>query len=129
MSYTIPSLTFIFKAMHHLIEINQKIAELQKQAEDLKISEREAVVADINAKINAFGLVATELAFPVKQRKVRASKEAKPQKPAKSKNPVPAKYKGPHGELWSGRGLQPRWLTQAINAGQDRASFFVGASK
>jgi DNA-binding protein H-NS len=38
-----------------------------------------------------------------------------------------AKYKGPHGEAWSGRGRTPRWL-QALEAeGRDRREFLVAA--
>ncbi len=38
-----------------------------------------------------------------------------------------AKYKGPNGEAWSGRGRTPRWL-QALEAeGRDRREFMVAA--
>ena len=112
--------------MTTLIEINQQIEALQKQADELRVSERASTIAEINTKIAAFGLKPTELTFPAKKRKVREAQEGKV-KARKSKNPVPPKFKGPKGELWSGRGLQPRWLTQAIAAGQARESFAIAA--
>ena len=127
MLYTELSLTFIFEIMPSLIEINQQIADLQKQAEELLVTERATTVAEINAKIAAFGLKASELSFPAKEVKVRAAKESKAQKERKPKNTVAAKYKGPNGELWSGRGLQPRWLSQAIASGHARESFCLAA--
>ena len=41
---------------------------------------------------------------------------------------VAAKYKGPNGETWSGRGLKPRWMTAAIKAGSKQEDFAIGAN-
>lgn len=39
--------------------------------------------------------------------------------------PVPAKFRGPNGETWSGRGRMPKWL-QALEAeGKSRKDFAV----
>ncbi len=38
---------------------------------------------------------------------------------------VPAKYRGPRGETWSGRGLRPRWLTAAIKEGKKPDDFLI----
>ena len=38
---------------------------------------------------------------------------------------VAAKYRGPNGETWAGRGAQPRWLTAAIKDGQKREDFLI----
>jgi DNA-binding protein H-NS len=38
---------------------------------------------------------------------------------------VPAKYRGPRGETWAGRGAQPRWLAEAIKAGQSPEDFLI----
>ena len=38
---------------------------------------------------------------------------------------VAAKYKGPNGETWSGRGLKPRWLTAEIKKGKKLESFAI----
>lgn len=36
----------------------------------------------------------------------------------KPKGALPAKYRGPNGEEWSGRGRNPKWLQAAIDAGK-----------
>jgi DNA-binding protein H-NS len=38
---------------------------------------------------------------------------------------VPAKYRGPQGETWAGRGAKPRWLAEAIKAGESPEDFLI----
>ena len=38
-----------------------------------------------------------------------------------------AKYRGPNGEEWSGRGLTPRWLSALIAAGRTKEEFAIAA--
>jgi DNA-binding protein H-NS len=39
---------------------------------------------------------------------------------------VAAKYRGPSGELWAGRGATPRWLVAAMNeTGKKREDFLI----
>ena len=38
---------------------------------------------------------------------------------------VPAKYKGPKGELWAGRGARPRWLVAAMKGSKKKLSDFL----
>jgi DNA-binding protein H-NS len=42
---------------------------------------------------------------------------------------VAPKYKGPHGEVWSGRGKTPRWLTAAMSEGKHPHDFLIGQPK
>jgi DNA-binding protein H-NS len=42
---------------------------------------------------------------------------------------VAPKYKGPHGEKWSGRGKKPRWLTAAMSEGKRFEDFLIDAPK
>ena len=42
---------------------------------------------------------------------------------------VAPKYKGPHGETWSGRGLKPRWLTIAMRQGKQPNDFLICKQK
>jgi DNA-binding protein H-NS len=42
---------------------------------------------------------------------------------------VAPKYKGPHGEEWSGRGKKPRWLTIAMSEGKQLNDFLIGKTK
>jgi DNA-binding protein H-NS len=39
--------------------------------------------------------------------------------------PVEAKYQGPNGETWSGRGRLPKWLHAAEAEGKSRDSFLI----
>jgi|RhiMethySRZTD1v2_1073278.scaffolds.fasta_scaffold91888_3 DNA-binding protein H-NS len=39
---------------------------------------------------------------------------------------VPPKYRGPHGETWSGRGLRPKWLTAELKSGHKLDDFLIG---
>jgi DNA-binding protein H-NS len=38
---------------------------------------------------------------------------------------IAPKYRGPHGETWTGRGMHPRWLTKAINEGKRPSDFLI----
>jgi DNA-binding protein H-NS len=38
---------------------------------------------------------------------------------------VPAKYRGPSGDTWAGRGARPRWLVAAIKGGKKLDDFLI----
>ena len=38
---------------------------------------------------------------------------------------VPAKYRGPSGETWAGRGATPKWLTALMKQGRKRDEFLI----
>jgi DNA-binding protein H-NS len=42
---------------------------------------------------------------------------------------VAPKYRGPHGEKWSGRGLKPKWLTIAMSEGKQLEDFLIDTPK
>lgn len=120
--------------MSNLIEIQSQIEKLQKQANEIKTREFDKTVQDILAKMGAFGITLKDLQ-PGKSRKTGkrvgnpiagATKRAGTR--AKSKaagTAVAAKYRGPNGETWSGRGLMPRWLAGLISQGQTRDEFLI----
>lgn len=103
--------------MNNLIDIQNQIAILQKQAEEIKAQEFNKTVQEIQAKMAAFGITLADLDGG----KSRARKVTS----AKSANPAPAKYRGPNGETWSGRGLMPRWLAALVAQGQSKESFAI----
>ena len=41
---------------------------------------------------------------------------------------VAAKYRGPDGETWAGRGAMPRWMAAAIKEGKKRDDFLIDKS-
>ena len=95
-------------------DVVAKIAELQRQAEELKKQERKAVIKEVKTKIAEFGLTAADLGLAGKQAIAKAPSAVK----AKYRNPVT-------GETWSGRGIAPRWVQDAERAGKARESFLI----
>ena len=57
-----------------------------------------------------------------------AANDVHPRGPRKGHKVAP-KYKGPHGEKWSGRGKTPRWLTAAMSEGKQLNDFLIGKLK
>lgn len=119
--------------MSNLIDIQSQIEKLQKQASEIKAKELNSTVQDILAKMQAFGITIKDLqsAKPAKAGKAVRGKKAAAKKPAKASKTagvaVAAKYRGPNGETWSGRGLTPKWLVALVAQGQSKESFAVNA--
>jgi DNA-binding protein H-NS len=120
--------------MSNLIDLQSQIEKLQKQAADLKSKEFNSTVADIRAKMAAYGITMKDLGGKAGAKKgkpgrpAKASKTGKTAKPRKSKAsgvPVAAKFRGPNGETWSGRGLTPKWLSALIATGRSKSDFAV----
>ena len=119
--------------MSNLIDLQSQIEKLQKQANEIKAKEFSSTVQEILAKMQAFGITVKDLqsAKPARGAKAgrgkdAAGKTAKPAKaPKKSAQPVAAKYRGPNGETWSGRGLTPKWLAALVAQGQSRDAFLI----
>jgi len=119
--------------MSNLIEIQSQIEKLQKQASEIKAREFGKTVQDILVKMQAFGITLKDLQ-PGKVRGTKGkSKTATTVKSAVSKAKkkekvaavVAAKYRGPNGETWSGRGLTPRWLAALVAQGQAKEEFAI----
>ena len=92
----------------------------QKKALDQKISalraaERQEAIAKVRALLAEHGLTVADIqATPAKTAKGLSGKK------------VAAKYRDPQtGSTWTGRGLKPRWLTEALSQGKSLADFAV----
>jgi DNA-binding protein H-NS len=123
--------------VNNLIDIQSQIEKLQKQANEIKAKDFQSTVQEILLKMQAFGITVKDL------QSVKVGKAAKagrgrpkaavgkavkvPKAPKKSTTPVAAKYRGPNGEAWSGRGLTPRWLSTLIAQGQSKEAFAINA--
>ena len=120
--------------MGNLIDIQSQIEKLQKQANDIKSKEFTATVHEIQAKMQAFGITVKDLQSTNSAKggrgkaKAPTAKAPKAAKTRKASAPVAAKYRGPNGESWSGRGLMPKWLSALVAQGQSKESFSVVAS-
>ncbi len=122
--------------MTNLIDIQDQIEKLQKQANEIKTREFDKTVEEIRAKMQAFGISLKDLQ-PAKARgKTKAPKTVKTAgatkrtakaKKASSAATVAPKFRGPNGETWSGRGLMPRWLSALVAQGRNKAEFAISA--
>ncbi len=117
--------------MSKLIDLQSQIASLQKQAEEIRSKEFEATVVEIRQKMAAFGITVKDLqSTKIKAKTGRKPKAAAGAKPAKAKKAgaaVAAKYRGPNGETWSGRGLTPKWLASLVAQGGTKAQYLIAA--
>ena len=117
--------------MSNLIELQGQIEKLQKQANDLKAREFDKTVSDIKAHMLAFGITAKDLTAKktVSKGKGKAVKAVRAVKAVggtkKDGKPVQAKFRGPNGESWSGRGLMPKWMKALVAEGKSKQEFAV----
>lgn len=102
--------------MNDLIEIQNQIEKLQKQANEIRAQEFDKTVQEILAKMTAFGITLKDLDAV----KGRVRKAASP-----ATKPAAAKFRGPNGETWSGRGLMPRWLAALVAQGKTKEEFAI----
>ena len=118
--------------MSNLIDIQAQIEKLQKQASEIRSREFDMTVREIRSKMQAFGITLSDLRDD--KRKLRGSRKSKVVagvvQVAKAKKRQPAakvapKFKGPGGEVWSGRGLMPRWLSVLVAQGRTKDEFAI----
>ena len=125
--------------MSNYQEYLKQIEELTKKAETARKEEVSAAIADIKAKIKAFGLTAADVGLePKKPREgVKAAVPAKAASAAKKgpgRKSGPSaqkgvkrkiKYRGPAGQPWSGVGRKPVWVVEALASGKALEEFAV----
>ena len=117
--------------MGNLLDIQMQIEKLQKQASEIKDREFDKTVQDIREKMKAFGITVKDLQAAPTGRKGRGKAAVATKLKAagvKSKASgvvVAAKYRGPNGETWSGRGLTPRWLSALLAEGKTKQDFAI----
>jgi DNA-binding protein H-NS len=102
--------------MNDLIEIQNQIEKLQKQASEIRALEFGKTVQDILAKMAAYNITLDDLDVS----KSRARKAT-----LTGSKSAAAKFKGPNGETWSGRGLTPRWLSALVAQGRTKEEFAI----
>ncbi|MEN9374700.1 MAG: hypothetical protein RIR79_2252 [Pseudomonadota bacterium] len=125
--------------MSSLIEIQSQIEMLKQQEADIKARDFDATVADILAKMQAFNITAKQLRSAANEAGIEKlfsaatavkgvkgeEKITRKYKVKTARPPVEAKYRGPNGEEWSGRGLTPRWLSALIAQGSTKDQFAI----
>ena len=122
--------------MSNLMELQGQIEKLQKQANDIKAREFDKTVGEIKATMKAFGITVKDLTSTKASGKAKdtgkVAKSARATKAdtgaKKAAKPVEAKFRGPNGESWSGRGLAPKWLTALMAEGKTKEEFAIKAA-
>ena len=101
--------------------LEKQQADLEKQIQAARHAERSEVLSQIKALMADHDVSLSELGGRGKAAGPRARKAS-----TLAGKKVPAKYRNQNtGETWSGRGLQPKWLREAIAAGRNLESFAV----
>lgn len=104
------------------LELKEQAEKLLAQAEQLRRQETEDAIADIKAKIKAYGLTAEDLGLSVSS----SGRQRAPRRNSSAKTAAPAKYRGPNGETWSGgRGRKPQWVVDALAKGRKLEDFEI----
>jgi DNA-binding protein H-NS len=118
--------------MSNLVDIQNQIEKLQRQASEIKTREFDKTVQEIREKMQAFGITIKDLqAASSKPRKgkAKAATAARGKKAgarsSQAGTVVAAKYRGPNGETWSGRGLTPKWLAALLEQGKTKDDFLI----
>jgi DNA-binding protein H-NS len=116
--------------MNSLIDIQAQIQRLQKQADQIKAKEFEKTIHEIREKMLTFGITPKDLLISrVGKRGSTSYKKQQEQVNASLKKTtsrlVAAKYRGPDGQTWSGRGLTPRWLNALVAQGHKKEEFAI----
>ena len=116
--------------MNNLIEIQNQIEKLQKQAIEIRSREFAKTVQEIRTKMSAFGITLKDLQFKKVRTKVIKNTQTQPKikkinVAVKKSTIVAPKYRGPNEETWSGRGLTPRWLATLLAQGRKKEEFAI----
>ena len=109
-------------AKQTLAEIKEHIAQLQKQAEELKAQEVAAVVARIREAISVYGLTERELFGRLG---VAGAKKTGRSPAAGKRKPGVVRYRDDAGNAWTGHGKRPIWFKDAIASGKTPEELMV----
>lgn len=99
--------------MSTLQELLDQKKSLDQKITALRLAERQEAISKVRALMGEHGLTAADL---------QASPAGKTAKGSTKK--VAAKYRDLQtGATWTGRGLKPRWLSEALSQGKNLADF------
>lgn len=101
--------------MSSLQDLLAQKAEIDRQISEARRQERNEAISKVRALMAEHGLTASDLV--AKSTSPRASTSGRK---------VAAKYRDPaSGQTWTGRGLKPKWLSAALEAGKQLTDFAV----
>ena len=103
--------------MTSLQELLQQAAAIDKQIAQVKNSARAGAIEKVRALMAEYSLTAADITFSTAKSKKAATQP---------RQKVAAKFRDDSsGATWSGRGLKPRWLSEAIAKGKRLEDFAV----
>lgn len=112
--------------------LQAEIEKLQVEAEALRQSELEGVIARIREAIEFYGLTPQDLGFPARgaAKAVPVAGKVRRRRGASAKRKVAGAQKTPRfrdgqGNVWVGRGPRPKWLREALADGKTLEDFAV----
>lgn len=94
-------------------ELLAQRAELDRQIAAAQRAEKAEAIAAVKKLVADFSLTAEDCGF------------RQAGKTGKAKSAVAARFRGPNGETWSGRGRTPNWLATLEGQGQSRERFRI----
>lgn len=99
--------------MPSVSELLAQKAALEQQIAEAQRAERAGAVAQVRALMSEHGLTLADLS-------------SKASAPKRAGAKVAAKYRdAATGNTWSGRGLQPKWLKEALASGKKIGDFAI----
>jgi DNA-binding protein H-NS len=108
-----PVLDFSAYTFSELVKIKQNLdGELQSR----QANEIEELRAKVSKAAHALGVSVEEIfGLPSGGKRITRHPRGK----------QPARYRGPHGEEWSGRGPAPRWMKPLLTKGKTKEDFLI----
>ena len=109
-------------------QVVKQIESLKQEAEKLRRSEIDGVIARIRGAITFYNLSAADLGLGLKAKspgKAAAPATRKKRKGAAVKSPKVVKFRNESGGAWGGIGKRPQWLRDALAAGKQLSDFAV----
>lgn len=99
-------------------ELGQLSEAIEKARDDMATAGRAALLEEFRLKAERLGVSLEDLVGGVAAEGGRAQRSDAGKK-------VAAKYRGPNGEEWTGRGRMPNWLAAFEAEGRSRDEFLI----
>ena len=97
-----------------LSELLAQKSAIERAIQEARAANKAQAVARVRELMSAHGLTATDLVVKASGRTGGTGKKVAP------------KYRDPvSGATWTGRGLKPKWLQAALDAGQSVSDFAI----
>lgn len=94
----------------------RELEELEQEVNNRRKALRDGAIRQAQAIIDQFRLQAVDFRF-LDADTLRKGR----------RGPVQPKYRGPNGELWTGRGRTPKWVEEIQRNGGDIHDYLIGA--